>query len=194
MDDLLKALPSLIGVVIGGLITFFIQRSTIKKQQKWDREKLRIDNFYKSEAEKFKTYNKILEIDATVEIHHHYDSIEGGYRLDLKKYFTYVRPLLFEIFHLLDDEVATEVNKIEYIFEREYMTGEEQPSDKKNLSDSYLKIIKLIKQQFKEYRKSNANLTLSKTPKKKWKWNSWLVYSEEERKEIEEHRQKKLNS
>ncbi|MGG0412965.1 hypothetical protein [Peribacillus simplex] len=189
MDDILKGLPSLIGVVIGGLITFFIQRSTIKKQQQWDREKLRIDNFYKSEAEKFKTYNKILEIDATRLIHHHYDSIDGGNKLDKKNYDTYVRPLLFEVFHLLDREVAAEVNKIEDIFEREYVKGTE-PSDKKNLSDSYIKIIKLIKQQFKEYRESNASLTVPKMPKKKWKWNSWLVYSEEERKEIDEQRKK----
>lgn len=40
MDELLKALPSLLGVVVGGLITFFIQNRTIRKQQKWEREKM----------------------------------------------------------------------------------------------------------------------------------------------------------
>ncbi|CJB12149.1 Uncharacterised protein [Streptococcus pneumoniae] len=36
MEELIKALPSLLGVVVGGLITFFIQQATIRKQQEWE--------------------------------------------------------------------------------------------------------------------------------------------------------------
>lgn len=34
VDELLKALPSLLGVIVGGLFTFFIQQSIIREQQK----------------------------------------------------------------------------------------------------------------------------------------------------------------
>lgn len=41
MNELIKAVPSLVGVVVGGLITFFIQQATIRKQQEWDRKRWR---------------------------------------------------------------------------------------------------------------------------------------------------------
>ncbi|WP_233193548.1 hypothetical protein [Sporosarcina sp. P3] len=58
MDELFKALPSLLGVIIGGLITFFIQQSIVRKQQKWDREKMKIDKFHQEQTIKFQTFNK----------------------------------------------------------------------------------------------------------------------------------------
>lgn len=91
---------------------------------------------------------EILEID----LHN------GPTDLNQKNYNEHIRPLLFDIFHLLDDEIAKEVNYIEDIFERQFVMEEEDPSDGEDLSNSYLKIINLIKEQFKELRESKKGL------------------------------------
>ena len=64
MDELIKALPSLLGVVVGGLITFFIQQATIRKQQEWDRKKMELDTHNKNEARKFEVFSQILHAHA----------------------------------------------------------------------------------------------------------------------------------
>lgn len=157
MELFINALPSLLGVVVGGLITFFIQQSSIKKQQVWEREKMELDNFQKDEDRKFETYNKILQADGDHVIHdinHH----TGAGILQTKAYNEHIRPLLFEIYHLLDEKVADEVENIENVFERQYIMEEEDPTDKEVLSKSYLKIISLIKQEFKNLRSSKRKV------------------------------------
>lgn len=152
MNELLKALPSLLGVVVGGLITFLIQQVTLRKQQNWDRKKLELDKFYKDEDRKFQAYNKILQMDGTYRIHtidHH----TGDGELDEKNYNEYIRPILFDIFHLLDENIAKQVNRIEEIYERQYAMEEANPDDDEKLSKHYLTILQLIKHEFNELRK-----------------------------------------
>ncbi|KRF52724.1 hypothetical protein ASG98_19655 [Bacillus sp. Soil531] len=156
MGELIKALPSLLGVIVGGLITFFIQQITIRKQQSWEKKKLELDNFYKNEEIKFKTFNKILELNGEHQVLE-YD-IHQGPELNYNKYIKYIRPLLFEIFHLLNDEIVREVNSIEDIFERQTAVEEAELGDAEDLRHSYSKILKLIKEQFTDLRASNKNL------------------------------------
>lgn len=49
-----------------------------------------------------------------------------------------MRPLLFDIFHLLDEKVVINVNYIEDIYERQFVMEEESPGDKEILSNSYI--------------------------------------------------------
>jgi hypothetical protein len=160
MDEFIKALPSFVGVVIGGLITFLIQIITIRKQQKWERNKIELDNFYKDETIKFQTFNKIFQLDgkySILDIDLHY-----GPELNQENYFEHIRPLLFEIFHLLDDNMAKEVNNIEGIYERQYVTEDEDPNDKESLSQSYSKILQLIRKQFNDFREIRKNILFKK--------------------------------
>ncbi|CAH0321855.1 hypothetical protein SRABI84_05299 [Peribacillus simplex] len=186
MDDFIKTLG---GVVVGGLITFLIQNHSIRKHQKWEREKIQIDNHDKDQSEKFKKYNKILELDGTYAIHT--INLHTGGRLHRKPYVEHIRPILFEIYHLLDEEIANELNNIEEIYERQHVLEEAEPTDKSNLSNSYAKIISAIRQKFKEYREANQNIM---KPKKRKAKSNWFRYSEEEIREIEEHKQRNLSS
>ncbi|MFY0762136.1 hypothetical protein AB1K32_25380 [Metabacillus dongyingensis] len=157
MNEILNMALPLVGVVLGGVITFVIQQSSIRKQQEFEREKIKIDNFYKEEIRKFETYNKILQIDGIYRIHdksHH----QGASELNRDNYNEYMRPVLFDIFHLLDEEIAEEVNNIEDIYERQAVMEEADEFDQEKLSNSYEKIILLIKQQFKKHRESKRNL------------------------------------
>lgn len=155
MDELFKALPSLLGVIIGGLITFSIQQSTLRKQQKWERIKMEIDKLNQEQNIKFKTFNKILQLNGRYEVLEH--NMHYGPELNQKNYTEHVRPLLFDIFHLLDEKIVTNINKIEDIYERQFVIEDEFPGDKETLSNSYLQILELINEQFKELRKSKLN-------------------------------------
>lgn len=154
-DDISTALLSLAGVVIGGMITFGIQTFTIRKQQKFEREKLELDNLFKEETTKFQTFNKILQLDGSysiLDIDLHY-----GPELNQENYNEHIRPLLFEIFHLLDDEIVKEINNIEAIYESQYVMEDENPEDKESLSQSYLSILHMIRNQFNDLRKTRKN-------------------------------------
>ncbi|MEJ9232234.1 hypothetical protein LAV79_22815 [Peribacillus butanolivorans] len=189
MNVLISALPSLLGVAIGGLITFFIQQSITRKQQTWDKEKMILDILNKKETTKFEVFNKILHMNAKYPVLE-YD-IHRGPELNEKEYIERIRPLLYEIYHLLAESIVYEVENIEDIYERHYVLEAAEVGDDEVLALSYMKIMKLIKQEFKDLRESTAaNLTIHKIPKKKWKWNSWFRYSEEEIREIEAHRKK----
>ncbi|AIF68139.1 hypothetical protein GZ22_16875 [Terribacillus saccharophilus] len=152
MEELLKALPSLLGVLIGGLITFFVQNTTVRKQQKWEARKIEIDIYYKEQTLKFQTFNKILQLNRFCNVLE-YD-IHYGPELNEKNYRKHIRPLLFDIFHLLENSLAKDINNIEEIYERQHAVGEEYSEDKKALSESYQNIIKSINGQFKLLRES----------------------------------------
>lgn len=155
MDELIKAFPSLLGVVVGGLITFFIQQATIRKQQEWDRKKMELDTHNKNEARKFEVFSQIL--------HAHAKHFVLDYRMDgppeLKEniYFEYIRPLLYEIYHLLDDPIVREIEKIEYIHEKQSAMEDEDEGDREALTKNYQEIIEVIKREFVNLRKSRKN-------------------------------------
>lgn len=151
MDELVKAIPSLLGVLIGGLITFFVQNTTVRKQQKWDREKIKWDRQYQEQTLKFQTYNKILQLNRTHMILE-WDMHKGS-ELNRIKYITHIRPLLFEVFHLLDEGIAERMNFIEDVYERQFVVEVEEPGDKDGLIFNYQSIIKIINAEFNLLRK-----------------------------------------
>ncbi|MCM3225937.1 hypothetical protein [Terribacillus saccharophilus] len=152
MDELIKAIPSLLGVLVGGLITFFVQNTTVRKQQKWEREKIEWDRQYQEQTLKFETFNKILQLDRT-HLVLEYD-LHRGPELNRKKYVTHIKPLLFDVFHLLNEEMVSRIDIIEDIFEEWYVMEEPSPGDDEKLTESYKRIIELINLQFKEQRES----------------------------------------
>ncbi|MFS8601535.1 hypothetical protein LRO89_02930 [Priestia megaterium] len=152
MSELIKALPSLLGVIVGGLITFFIQQITIRKQQSWEKEKLNLDNFYKGEATKFKTFNKILQLH----VEHSIIGVDINDEPVLNKtnYIEHIRPLLFEVYHLLSEDMAKEIDFIEDMFEMQTITSAIDEFDTEFSTHSYLKILNLIRKEFKSLRTS----------------------------------------
>ncbi|WP_422123720.1 hypothetical protein DHX103_02605 [Planococcus sp. X10-3] len=151
-DVMNMALP-LVGVLIGGWITYLVQTKAIKENQTFELNKIKQENIQKDNEIKFQTYNKILLRDGTYRILV-WDN-HNGYKLIRDNYVEYVRPLLFEIYHLLEKEIADEFNNIEDIYDRQLGEEEPQVGDKEALSDSYKNIIERIKRRYREQHVSN---------------------------------------
>ncbi|MGR9593668.1 hypothetical protein [Bacillus thuringiensis] len=155
MDELIKALPSLLGVVVGGLITFFIQQATIRKQQEWDRKKMELDTHNKNEARKFEVFSQILHAHAKHFVLEY--SMHGPPKLNEGRYSRHIRPLLYEIYHLLDESIARKIEKIEYIHEKQFAMEEGEEGDIEAVTENYQGIIEIIKKDFDSLRKSTNN-------------------------------------
>ena len=147
--DLMNMILPLVGVLIGGLITYFVQKKAIKEAHDFEREKIREENLQKDKEIKFQTYNKILYSNGSYIFSEW--SLNGN-MLNKQNYLKFIRPVLFEIYHLLDKEILVEFNKIEEIYSRQSEKGDLE-TDKKNLHDSYIKIIETIKRKYKEHQK-----------------------------------------
>ena len=87
---------------------------------------------------------------------HTWDMHHGG-ELDYKNYVKYIRPELYNVYHLLDKEIAEELIKIENIYARQEALEEGEEEDQEHLSNSYQKIIKIIKLKYKEQHELNQN-------------------------------------
>ncbi|CJG99778.1 Uncharacterised protein [Streptococcus pneumoniae] len=113
---------------------------------------MELDTYNKNEARKFEVFSQVL--------HAHTKHFVLDYRMDgppeLKEdmYFEYIRPLLYEIYHLLDDSIVREIDKIEYIHEKQSAMLDEDEGDLEALTKNYQEIIKIIKQEFVSLRKS----------------------------------------
>ncbi|GAA3721457.1 hypothetical protein GCM10022378_09400 [Salinicoccus jeotgali] len=146
---------SLLGVVVGGFITYKVQKQSMEKQQQFERKKMKYEENKKNQETKIKAYSKILHLNSThmvSEWDHHTSRTE----LYGDKYMKYIQPILYEIYHLLDDDIAKEIDYIEISFERIYILGSEN-DDKWSLGHSYSKILTEIRKEFEDIRKSRSS-------------------------------------
>lgn len=154
MDNAGALLP-LLGVVVGGSITFGIQYFVTNRQRKWDEKKMKMDNHNKMKTQKFTVFSKILYLDAQHNVAEW--SMQFGYEFHDVKYIKHIRPVLYEIYHLLDESIVNEIEKIEKILGRQRAHEEAEEFDNENLITSYNKILELIKKDFKDWRVSTKN-------------------------------------
>lgn len=146
---------SLLGVIVGGFITYFVQKHSIEKQQQFEREKMKEEENKKNQEIKIKAYNKILHLSSThivSEWNHH----TGETELHGVKFIELIQPILYEIYHLLDEEIAKEFDYIEAEYDRIYVMGPED-DDKWVLGASYSRIIAKIRKEFEDMRKSRSS-------------------------------------
>ena len=148
LSEVMSMILPLIGVVIGGLITYFVQTESIKENHKHELKKIEEENIKKNREMKYQAYNQILLNDAMKSINiwdmHH------GWELDYNKYADYVRPILFNVFHLLDEKVADELLKIENIYSKIEAIGEPEDGDENSLGESFNKIKIAIRHSYKD--------------------------------------------
>jgi len=93
---------SLLGVTVGGFITYYVQKHSLEKQQQFEREKM------KKEEIKIKAYSNILHLSSThivSEWEHH----TGQTELQSDKFIEHIQPILYEKYHLLNAEIAKEL-------------------------------------------------------------------------------------
>lgn len=178
MEKITIFLP-LIGVVIGGVVTgfvsYFVQKGAFERQRKWEKEKLE-DQFHREQAKlsqqfehemekldkqfireqiikKLEVYNKILKVhgDVTVvERNMHNNDMEFKFRVYIEK----VKPLLFESFHLLTPEVAEHVNEIEELLSKWDFMEDDDEGEQEHACRCYEKIISTIELELDDFRSS----------------------------------------
>ncbi|TKA02523.1 hypothetical protein FA950_20860 [Bacillus thuringiensis] len=106
--------------------------------------------------ETLEIYNRILKVngESTVII----DRGSGGAldEFDFKVYEKEVRPILYEKYHLLHDEVAMQVNGIDEIIRKCQYFEEVERIDHVQSCEKYSRIIRTIKQNIYNFRKGDA--------------------------------------
>ncbi|OEH54000.1 hypothetical protein AQ616_09435 [Oceanobacillus sp. E9] len=141
--DFLNAVLPLIGVVVGGIITYLTQTKHHK------------DNELKKErSDKLRAYNEILRLEAYSPLiypTHHYEQKEFAWKLYEKN----SRNILFKNLHLFDEEIIKRVLKIDGIFQKIEAVGiDEDELDSVILFDNYNEIIKYIIKDYENLIKS----------------------------------------
>lgn len=140
------------GAFIGGYLTSKSQKYNISRQIEWDK----IKDQKQQLKEALEIYNKILEIDGSKYVVEH----NGGNYLEinLEEYTRYVRPLLYEKFHQLHQDVADKVSSIDYQIELCNFAEELTDEDSERLAEMYLDLIVMIKLHLQNYRKNEIRL------------------------------------
>lgn len=165
LDKLIPILP-MIGVIIGALIagisSFVVQSISFKQQQKWEQEKLdrqfaqeqeKIDKQFAREQmlKKIDAYNKILSENNNTQVVE-WDYYTGETTFKSERFEQLIRPLLYNSFHLLEQDVANAVVNIDNLLMKWEVLGEGDEEDIKALNEHYQKIISSIERQLIEYR------------------------------------------
>lgn len=145
---------SLLGVAVGGFIIYFVQRHSIERQQQFEREKIKEEENKRKQEIKIKAYNKILHLSSKYIISE-WDQYNGRTELYGDRFIEHIQPILYEIHHLLDDEIAKEFDYIEFSLERMNVIGPEN-EDKWFLGASYSRILTNIRKEFENIRKSRS--------------------------------------
>lgn len=137
MIDLIPSVFGLVGVVIGGLLSYTVQGRHQKNMEK-----------RKDERDKHIAYNQFLLNDGTrppVFFNHIINAYDD---FDWAIYSEGPRKVLYKNLHLLEDEIKTNVLQMDMVAERVEAMGIED-DDIAELCDRYIKIRKAIKEDYK---------------------------------------------
>lgn len=146
---------SLLGVIVGGFITYKVQKHSIDKQQQFEREKIKDEENKKNQKIKIKAYNKILHL-SSIHIVSEWNHHTGETELYSAKFTEHIQPILYEIYHLLDAEIAKEFDFIDRKHEEMTVMGPED-GDEWLLGAAYAIIIAKIRKEFEEIRNSRSS-------------------------------------
>ncbi|MGM7701836.1 hypothetical protein ACSVDE_08890 [Pseudalkalibacillus sp. Hm43] len=134
--QILQALLPLIGVIVGGLVSYLAQTAHQKRTEK-----------HKDRRQKTIAYNEILKIEgenSPLEIPSYSGENKG---FDWKKYVEGNRRILYDNLHLFDFSIADKVLDIDHIGEKAEVLGPEQ-EDIDMVYDLYCEIIDWIKKDY----------------------------------------------
>ncbi|TXR98731.1 hypothetical protein DN390_16430 [Bacillus sp. SH7-1] len=157
MKEFMPVFASIVTGIITLIAVLLTQRGN-KKVQK-DLLELQITRDERKEQrnelkETLEVYNQVLKINGENAVID-YDN-NGFSKLDLKVYQQKIRPILYEKYHLLHDEVAKIVTDMDSIIGHMYFGGEGR-TEHMNLSDKYNKLIENIEQKIRDFRKGDRS-------------------------------------
>lgn len=108
-SQFLTGILPLIGVIVGGFITYLTQTKTLNKQLKRDIEKEKETKI----LERFLVYNEILNLDGEIQMQYYMGG--GSTKFNLADYRDKIRPLFYSKFHLLNQDIAQAIRKMDMI-------------------------------------------------------------------------------
>lgn len=137
--ELLNAVTPLLGVLIGGVITYCFQN-----QLETNREKRR------ERTEKIKAYSQILKIDVNTPLLHGAPShIANGFIWET--YEEKVRPLLFDNLHLFEQSLVDTIIQLDGEQEQIEITGEKEKYQEKQYKLYKTIIVKVAEELRAQY-------------------------------------------
>ena len=136
MIDLIPSVSGLVGVIIGGLISYTAQK---KHQQNMEKRKDR--------REKHIAYNQFLLLDGirSPVFYNQHNNLYEDFEWSI--YSEGSRKILYENLHLFDKEIAESVLQIDTLNESSEVMGVE-PEDVVELCNRYIKIRKAIQEDY----------------------------------------------
>ncbi|PGS28388.1 hypothetical protein COC59_05175 [Bacillus cereus] len=150
IPNIITGVCTLAGALGGVLWTQRGNRKLLELQIKRDEMKEKRNEL----KETLEVYNQVLKINGENAVID-YDN-NGFSKLDLNVYQQKIRPILYEKYHLLHDEVAKMVTDMDSIIGHMYFGGEDR-TEHMNLSDKYNKLIENIKQKIRDFRKGDRS-------------------------------------
>ncbi|MGE8004393.1 hypothetical protein [Lysinibacillus sp. NPDC093216] len=141
-------LGTIIGAFLGANISSRTQKNIISKQIKWDKIKAR--NLQVNET--MEIYSKVLEMDGSL----HVIEFNSGHQTEIRlgEYTKKIRPLLFEKFHQLHQDVADQVSDMDELIELCNFEEELSDENSERLAHMYIKLINIIKRHLSMYREN----------------------------------------
>ncbi|SDJ73568.1 hypothetical protein [Salimicrobium halophilum] len=137
MNETIQAFLPLLGVLLGGFISYFAQTHQQKK-----------DEIRKDKRNKLLAYNTILKLDGsnTPLIHptHYGMAVDFDYTVYKGK----IREVLYDNLHLFDYEIANNIMEIDEVALRAEIMGPEH-EDTEEIYDLYKKVIEAIYTDYK---------------------------------------------
>ncbi|WP_411953789.1 hypothetical protein ACKXGF_11130 [Alkalibacillus sp. S2W] len=138
--QILQAILPLIGVVIGGFVSYLAQSAHQKRLEK-----------SKDRRQKIIAYNEILKIEGESSPLESPVHMGENKEFDWKKYEEGNRKVLYENLHLFDFSIVDKVLEIDYMGEKAEALGLEQ-QEIDMLYDLYFEIIKRVENDYSKER------------------------------------------
>lgn len=150
IGNLITAIATVAASAIGFYSAIKINKNSLSNERKkfndqllWEKQKIESEFFREQISKKYEIYNQILKASGEVYVLIH-DPTDFHY----KNYFDNIRPLLYQNFHLIDDDIRDLVRDIDSNYSMEEFVGEIERHYATKSYVSYNKMLKLINDKY----------------------------------------------
>lgn len=141
----------LLGVIVGGFITYLTQTRVFNKQVKRDERK----EIEAKKIERLLVYNEVLKLEGEILMQSY---IGGGLaEFNIEAYREKFRPLFYSKYHIINQDIAQEVRNMDRIIMAADFNEELDQEQNDSLLTIFHKIISLTEKYLELYRINNDN-------------------------------------
>ncbi|WP_010499965.1 hypothetical protein [Paenibacillus elgii] len=154
MDINWTVIGTLGGTIVGALSTYFVNKQKLDwdseqtlRKRNWDQEDIANKEYKENFEKKFDVYNKVMKahIEEVVVTH------RGELRdFDLKVYVMKIRPIIYESFHKIDNDVRILVRQMDSEIDKMNYLEDSEPEWLDYLGQLYSHLIDFIEEKYKQ--------------------------------------------